>query len=196
MFPEIWEGELNGTPMSARFSFADQFGDELSDDAPPSGSDAAYDYQQLTDDTGSITVDVPVSWSDRDTSPTDLGLPSGPVPSIFAAPDLFAFLDAYTEPGMLFMGVPSGASDVDNDTLLNELSPPADECTTFGRDPFEDPVFAGVVEFWECQGQSLFVALSVKPLNNPDAIVIVAVVAVTERDLDALDQILLTVNFN
>lgn len=194
---EIWEGELNGTPMSARFSFADELADELSVEDSSDQPEVAYEFQQITDDTGLITVDVPVSWSDRDTSPTDLGLPSGPVPSIFAAPDLFAFLDAYTEPGMLFMGVPRGAVDIDTDALLDELTPPGGAaCATFGRGTYEDPVFAGVVESWDCDGRALFVALSVKPLGNPDALVIVAIVAVTEADLDALDQILLTFDFN
>jgi serine protease Do len=188
---EVWEGELNGTPMSARFSFAD----ELAGEVPVDDSGPAYTYETVTDDTGTITVDVPSAWGDRDTQPTDFGLPSGPAPSILAAPNLSAFLDSYTNPGVAFIGVSSGASGIDPLALIGDLAATDPACSSDGPSPYSDPAFEGQLEAWVC-GAALYIAVAAKPLTNPDAIVIVTIVAVTEADLDALDQILLTFDFN
>jgi hypothetical protein len=49
------------------------------------GTPIPADFVLLTDDTGAITVGVPGSWTDVDTTP------AGDTPSIWAAPDLDAF---------------------------------------------------------------------------------------------------------
>ena len=95
---EVLEGELNGTPLEPSFSF----GTELADDIDAGGDGAAgglttyQQYTSLSDDSGAITVDVPVEWSDIDGRPNaEFG------PSIFAAPDLTSFLETYDTPGVI-----------------------------------------------------------------------------------------------
>jgi serine protease Do len=186
---EVWEGELNGTPMVARFSFAEALGDEVEEGGSADGS-STYSYESITDETGTITVSVPVEWADRVLSPQDIGI-DAPVPAIQAAPDLAAFTNTNEAPGMVFLAVPSGANEVDPNAVLDNFAP--DACEDLGRDDYADAVFAGRQQVWSC-GASLVVVLSVKPAGNPDVLVVVAMQAQTEADLEALDNIILTFN--
>jgi serine protease Do len=187
---EVWAGELNGTAMTARRSFATELGDEV---AEVDAGTASYDYEELVDDTGTMTVSVPTAWAQQDTAPTDIGLADGPTPSISAAPDLAGFLAGYEEPGMLMLGVTSGATGT-TDAVLDALAPTDAGCTPEGREPYEDPVFLGQVDYWAC-GQAVYVGIAANPAGNPDALVVIGVVAVTEADLEALDEIVNTFNF-
>lgn len=187
---EVWAGELNGTPMTVRHSFATELEGEV--EQADEGT-AAYDYQELVDDTGTMTVSVPTAWAQQDTAPTDIGLADGPTPSISAAPDLAGFLASYEEPGMLMLGVTSGVTST-TDAILDALAPTDPGCTSEGREPYEDPVFIGQVDYWAC-GQAVYVSIAANPGGSPDALVVIGVVAVTEADLEALDQIVNTFNF-
>lgn len=194
---EVWEGELNGTPMTARFSFAEELGDEVPDDGGSGQATTQYEYETISDDTGTLVVSIPTAWNDRDTTPTDFGLSTGPAASIFAAPDLDAFLNTYVAPGVLMLGVPSGAGEFGGaDATLDLLVPDDPACVSDGRSDYDDTVFTGRVESWICSDAALFVALVASPTELPDAMVIVGVVAVTDADLEALDQVLYSFNFN
>lgn len=194
---EVWEGELNGTPMTARFSFAEELGDEVPNDSGSGQATAQYEYETISDDTGTLVVSIPTAWNDRDTTPTDFGLSTGPAASIFAAPDLDGFLNTYVAPGVLMLGVPSGASEFGGaDATLDLLVPDDPACVSDGRSDYDDSVFTGRVESWICSDAALFVALVASPTGLPDAMVIVGVVAVTDADLEALDQVLYSFNFN
>jgi serine protease Do len=193
---EVWEGELNGRPMTARFSFADELADEVP--ADDSGGEPApgYTYETVVDDTGTLVVSVPVEWAQRDFTPTDLGLEGGPVPSIAAAPDLASFYETYTSPGLLMLGLASGGSALGTDDELLDLMAPDDPaCVDEGRDAYSDPVFTGRVGAWTCGGAALYVVVSAAPIEAPDARILVAVIAVTDADLAALDEIIYTFNF-
>ena len=71
--------------------------------AEPFGSDdgpaVPADFVTLTDDTGTITVDVPSSWTDVDTAP------AGEDPWISAAPDFLGFVSTFGVPGVIFQAV-------------------------------------------------------------------------------------------
>jgi serine protease Do len=186
---EVWAGELNGTPMTVRRSFATELEGEVEevDDSAP-----AYEYEEVIDDTGTLTVSVPTVWAQRDTTPTTLE--SGEViPSIAAAPDLEGFYNSYDQPGMLMFGLTSGATAT-TDVALDEVAPDVADCTSNGREPYEDPVFVGQVEYWTC-GQALYITLAANPASQPDALVVIGVSAITEADLEALDNITNTFNF-
>jgi serine protease Do len=187
---EVWAGELNGTPMTVRQSFATELGDEVEE---VDEGTAAYDYEELVDDTGTMTVSVPTAWAQQDTAPADLGLPGGPTPSIVAARDLAGFLDSYEQPGLLMLGATVGVSGT-TDEVLDVLAPIDVGCTPEGREPYEDPVFVGQVDYWSC-GEAVYIGIAANPISNPDALVLIAVVAVTEADLEALDNITNTFNF-
>ena len=183
---EVWEGELNGTAMVARFSFAQELGDEVRGGG--GAEDVSYAYEQVTDDTGSITVSVPVQWADRDLSPQDIGTGSQ-VPAIQAAPNLAAFNDTNTAPGLVFVAIPSGGSQVDPNAVLDALSPQG--CTDQGRSDYSDVVFSGRQQVFVC-GDSVVVVVAAKPAENPDVLVVVAMQAATSADLEALDNVFYT----
>lgn len=193
---EVWSGELNGTPMVARFSFAQELEDELpADDGSGSGGSdepvASYTYEDITDDTGQIAVRVPVEWFDRSTSPLELeGI--GSTPAILAAPDLAAFQSSGLEPGLLFLYIPAGGGAITDDQLLDNLAP--EGCTEQGRSDYSDPVFTGKQEYFLCEETSLVVFVVASPVANPDGKVVVGVQAVSGADLEALDEVLLSFN--
>jgi len=189
---EVWEGELNGAAMTARQSFAAEFEGEVTDDA---ASATAYQYESIVDDTGTITMSVPTLWAQRETAPTDLGLSSGPTPSLVAAPNLDGFYNTYLSPGALMFGVPTGGSELGTTGEVLDLIVPDDPSCVFNeRSPYEDSVFIGEFESWLCEG-SIYITLAANPIGAPDAIAVVAVVAVTEADLEAFDRITATLDF-
>ena len=189
---EIWAGELNGTPMTARQSFAAEFSEDVSEDT---ATDAAYQYETIVDDTGTITVSVPTAWAQVDTTPTDLGFAGGPTPSIAAAPDLEGFYNTYESPGVLMFGLTSGASELGSTSdVLAAIAPDDPSCVSNGRAPYEDAAFVGEVESWLCDF-SVYITLAANPAGVPDALIVIGVVAVTEADLEAFDTITFTFNF-
>ncbi|MGD9795452.1 MAG: S1C family serine protease [Acidimicrobiia bacterium] len=192
---EVWVGEINGAKMEARYSFAEELDSELPADSGGSTGTSDYTYEDVIDQTGTITVQVPAEWSDRDVSPQDIGLASGPAPTIEAAPNLSKFLASSTEPGVLFIGVPSGARNVDADAVLDALAPTAEQdCVDQGRDDYGDAAFTGRQNVYICSNTSVVVLLVAKPVDRPDVAVVVGVQAITDADLAALDNILYTFN--
>jgi serine protease Do len=193
---EVWAGELNGTPMEVRYSFAEELADEVPDDSGSGGQAVQYEYETVVDDTGTIVVSVPTAWVERNTAPWDLGLAVGPAPTIWAAPDLQAFIDSYDSPGMLMIGMPSGASEFGTPSdALGLFTPDDASCVSDGRSPYEDGAFVGELEAWFCGSGSAWVVVAANPIGQPDAMIVVGVVAVTDADLEALDEVLYTFNF-
>jgi serine protease Do len=189
---EVWAGELNGTPMTARQSFAAEFSEEVSEDPT---SAAVYEYETIVDDTGTITVSVPTIWAQQESAPTDLELASGPTPSIAAAPSLEGFYNTYSSPGVLMFGLPTGGSELGTTSdILTAIAPDDPSCVSNGRTPYEDGAFVGEVESWLCD-ISVYITLAASPNGVPDAMVVIGVVAVTEADLEAFDEITYSFNF-
>ncbi len=180
---EVWAGEINGTPMTARFSFAEELGGEVED------TGGSYSYETVNDDTGAITVSVPVEWNQRDTTPTDLGF-GDLSPTIIASPNLDSFLNSYDAPGMLFFYVPGGAGD--NNALLDQLADPS--CTEESRSDYDDSAFIGRQLTMSCPGGALLVVVAGSPVWDPAQTVVLGVQVLTTADLEALDQILYTFN--
>ena len=188
---EVWAGELNGTPMTARQSFAADLSDGVSEDS----AGAAYQYETVVDDTGTITVSVPTVWAQRETTPTDLGFSSGLTPSIAAAPSLEGFFNTYAGPGMLMFGLPTGGSELGTPgDVLTASAPDDPSCVSNGREPYEDGVFVGEVESWLCE-ISAYITLAANPIGEPDALIVIIAQAATEADLEAFDEITYTFNF-
>ena len=89
------------------------------------------DFVTLIDDTGTITVDVPSTWTDIDTSPFD------GIPYIEAMPGREAYID-YDAPGVTYR---AWAFTDDTETEVDggwELS-----CATQDVQPYDDGVFVG-----------------------------------------------------
>lgn len=144
----------------------------------------------ISDDTGSLTVEVPPEWSDVDGSfwtvdGEQLGW------QITAATDINGYDSSWTTPGMFF-GASVELASYSEEELL-DIFDYSESCSYGGREPYEDPLYAGVYDLWSgCGGTgTLFVVVSATPESRA-YIVLVAVQVVTEADLAALDQILNT----
>ncbi len=189
---EILTGKLNsGAPMEVSLSFLNEVQDEASlVDA------ASYDeYVTITDDSGTLIVDVPSAWSDVDTTPSDFG--AGELwPSILAAPDLTSFLQTYETPGLIFGAVPNEADDLSLEGVFETISAVPAECSSAGVETYEDPLFTGLFNVWnDCGEAGASVVWIAAQRPEESRFVIIAVQALTDADLEALDQILLSFNF-
>ncbi|MCB9127873.1 MAG: trypsin-like peptidase domain-containing protein [Ardenticatenales bacterium] len=186
---QVLEGQLNGEPLVVTTDFSQALVDEVdpSDDSAP-----AYEYTAISDDSGVLQVEVPTSWNDIDGSAwvADDGTELGP--AITAAPDIESYSNTWNTPGMEFVALTSLDSEMSIDELLSFFDY-ADQCNNGGRYDYEDPLYTGQYDVWEACGGSdtILVVLATQPADGSFYSVVV-VQAVTDADLEALDQILNT----
>jgi hypothetical protein len=171
---------------------AEELGVDQIVESSPGSSPAYSDYMSVTDDSGTIVVDVPVEWAQIDGSPLVLEDYSQ-IPDVAASSDLGAFLDTYDAPGVEVSA--TDMSIIDVPTAMAQLAPP--ECTSAGSEPYDDPAFQGQIEFFvDCGGTDtvyMLLAASYKP--EPERIAVVRAQIVTERDFDAVVRALDTFDF-
>ena len=188
---EVLEGQLNGRVLEPSFSFAQT----LEEDAAPtenSGQPASgyTQYVAVSDNTGSLTVEVPVEWSDVDGS---MWLVDGEEIGwqVTAATDINGYNTTWTTPGVFF-GASIELASYTQEELLDFFDY-SESCTYDGRQPYEDALYTGAYDVWSACGgtNSLFVVVAAAPESHAYNI-LVAVQVVTDADLAALDQILNT----
>ncbi len=177
---EILEGEINGAELTLATSFADDEG--TTDDYP--------EYVERTDDTGTISVELPAAWTDLSTSTWDHGGENVGV-VVVAAPDIGAWRDGWDVPGMFF-----GAS-----TTLPAAYTPAEflaesdfsnECGDVVGDAYADALYTGQYQIWrECgpDGDVSLLEVVAEP-EDRSFLMLVQVQAVEDRDFSAADRIL------
>ncbi len=183
---ETLHGQINGNPLEVVSSFASDFQGDVGQGT--GGSAASYtDYVSVSDDSGQISVDVPVEWSDTDGIYNDtFG------PSIWAAPDLQAFATGWESPGIkVEAAVGLGAADIG--PTLDEIDY-SSVCTDGGRADYDDGVYQGTTQFWDnCGGLgSGTIVLAAIPITGGNFLVRVEILAVTSADLEAADRALAT----
>ncbi|MGQ0847580.1 MAG: S1C family serine protease [Actinomycetota bacterium] len=185
---QVLRGQLNGDPLAEAFSFAS----ELAGETTVEESTNVYrEYVVIGDDTGAMTVEVPVEWADVDGAPYDDELGRS-ITDVRAASDLTAFLDSWNTPGMIFSASSDWAATTTEEELLNELLASIEEvCLYAGREPYEDPAYIGFYDTYNDCGDTLatYVVVAARP---PDGafLLLVQVQANAERDFEALDRIL------
>ena len=182
---EVYEGQLNGDPLTLSFSFAQSYDDEIVNEDASAASTYA-EFVNVSDDSGSISTDVPAEWTDIDGAPNpDFG------PSLYAAPNLDEFQSTFTTPGVIIEATSSMDMTGINPTL-DEIDF-SDSCTYEGRIPYSDPLYAGSLDTWSnCGGVGAIVfVLGVTPADG-SYLARILIQAVDERDLAAADQILST----
>lgn len=147
-------------------------------------------YAKLTDDSGTMTVEVPIEWSDVSTSPFETDASS--YPQIQASMDIDAFNSTYSTPGMKFLSVPTAGGALDE--LLDIFS--VSGCTDGGITDYDDGVFAGKYQLWgQCDGTTAsYFVLATDLIAGGDNSYVLIVQMVTSADLGALNQILETFN--
>lgn len=182
---EVLSGAFNGTPLETAFSFAAEL-----DDTSTAESSTTYDYVQVSDDSGLLSVSVPSAWSDVDGSSIEID--GVAAPSIQASPNLDDYNGTWGTPGMYFIASAALAGG-DANQLLDALT--ATDCTSTGREEYSDAVFSGLFEAFEnCGGtDTQLINIVAFPANGAYAVV-VSIQVVTDADLDAIDIILRTFN--
>lgn len=189
---EYMEGQLNGEPLTVAFSFANTFDEEVVTE----GDDSIIyeDYYTVYDDTEAIGMEIPSSWGDVDGRiwEGDWGDIHFVAADIIAAPDIEAFNSSYNVSGVDFAASRDWGQIGGYVQLLDGTRNWfEDYCTIEGRYDYEDEVYEGKYDLWDCGGDSLVIILSARPIANPTAfLTLVQVQIITDADLDALDRIL------
>ena len=183
---QVLRGQVNGTPLAEAFSFAEELEEEGTVDET---GDTYDEYTLITDDTAAIQVEIPAEWSDVDGAPyTDEA--GNSVIDVRAAPDLTGFRERWDTPGVVFSASSDWTAQYTVESLIDELSAPGD-CEYVGREPYEDPAYAGFYDLYVNCGDTLATWVNVVAAP-PDGsfLILVQVQANEERDFDALDHIL------
>lgn len=189
---ELLAGQMNGRPLEATYSFANDLGSEVQNNT--GGGDANYSgYVAVQDDANAITVEIPAEWKDTNGAAWTLDDNDVIGAAISAAPDLQAYNDTWTEPGMFF-GVTDDIARLGGYVQVLDLYRDSfrDICTFESRNDYADSVYEGQYDvFSDCDGSgNVFVVLSARPINDPTAFLVVLQVNImTDADLDALDHI-------
>jgi serine protease Do len=161
------------------------------------GSGETYDsYVLVTDDSEAIQVEIPEAWAEVDGSPW---LDGEEVigASIWAAPDLQAFVDAWDVPGVKFdvsddlakLGGYVELLDIFREDYL-------EACKLDQRYDYEDSAFRGKYDLFEnCGGPGgpTQIVLTAVPKDNSYAyLILVEVTIVSDADWEAVDHIMAT----
>ena len=146
----------------------------------------------MSDDSGTVTVDVPADWSDVDGSPfTDEQGNSWA--RLVASSDLESYFGSWSTPGLAVMASQDAVSNRTIDDILADTTGalPGAGCTEDARDAFEDSYYTGTFSYWTGCGDTMasYLVVAATDLNNSHAIV-VAVQANTEADLAVADRAL------
>lgn len=169
----LLEGVLNGRALEPVI--------ELSAPALAHSADPYTEYTTLTDETGTIWVDVPAEWTDRYYRRADVG------PSLIVAPDIERLLTTFETPGLWILG--SAALNRDADWMLAELQ--HQDCTATEPIQYDDGHYTGVARLMTDCGdtQSATLTIVAEPRDQSFVIVFFSHL-VADRDRDALERIL------
>ncbi len=157
-------------------------------DSPPRTPTSGY--HEVTDDSGTLFVEVPVEWIELDGTSWDPDEPFAP--SILVSADLTTFEEAPTVPGLSFAvsqelaeleGV-EGLLDGMREMFL-ELS-----CDFVGRFPYSDVFYAGQYDRFEgCDGDLIIISLAALP-EDESFLIWFTVALGAQEDAGVLDRIL------
>ncbi|WP_248242736.1 S1C family serine protease [Microbacterium kunmingense] len=190
-----YTGQFNGEPVEA-VSVATQAGASSggggTGGSGGSGAVSAEEYVSIVDDTGSVTVDVPAAWGDLDTSVyTDPR--GGQWARIDASTDVAAFASGWSVPGVSVVAAPAATATIQPEEWLGMTADYLEQsgCTQGAIDEYTDDLHSGVFQYWTGCGESAADYLMLAAYSNDGQYVIVlAVTALTESDLYAIDHAL------
>ena len=185
---QVLRGQLNGNALTEAFSFAEELDEEATVDE---GTSVYADYVVISDDTGAITVEVPLEWADVDGRPyeDDQGRS---ITDVQASSNLDSFLGSWSTPGMIVSASSDWATSTTEEALLDDIQANfSDICEYVGREVYEDPLYMGSYDtFVNCGDEAAtYVVVAAHPVEA-NYLVRVQVQANSDRDFEALDRIL------
>ena len=183
-------GEFNGDELEPIESLGTAIEEETGPIDSSGGVSYSGEYVSVSDDSGTITVEVPVEWSDVDGAPITLD-DGTELQNVSAAPDLSAFYGGWDQPGLSLTATDQSMTP---DEMLDQLiSGAAEACEDAGRDDYDDGLYQGRVQYYSnCGGTgaaTIGIAAS-PPEGGFTAFVIVQLAS--ENDIAVLDQIVQT----
>jgi serine protease Do len=188
---EVLTGQLNGRPLEVDSSFEVQLDEAVADDA--TGFEYTS-YVEITDESALISVSVPVEWADVDRRGWSSELATGVAeiigPALSAAPNVAAMSDGWGTPGVFIGASPLIALSVEETLNRFDFS---DDCVYDGREPYDDGTYTGLTDVYvDCGPEgSVFLQVIAEPADQ-SWIASVQIVAITEADLAAADEIFRT----
>jgi serine protease Do len=201
---EVLTGQLNGRPLEVAYSyFSNQYGNTTTSQGNSGSSQSGYTYTTLTDDSGSISVDIPTVWTSVDGSAwkDTWTLADGRTfdfnaPDIEASTDLKVFNSSFDAPGVQFAASTDLAQIGGYAQLLEGVMPWfQSDCKYKSRNDYKDTIHEGKYDLWEnCGSQKTSaISLAMRPISDPTGYLILIVVKIVSNDdLDALDRIIST----
>ncbi|MEJ3404504.1 trypsin-like peptidase domain-containing protein [Rathayibacter sp. YIM 133350] len=180
-----YRGQVNGDALRVVPGLSTGSSDDSGDDS----GDSAGDYTTITDDSGTISVDVPTSWTQVDgaASTDDAGTP---YEAVSASADLDGFQNGWGASGVsIYTSQQSTLSPDAGADLLADGATDAG-CVSNGRQPYDDGAHQGVWEiFTGCGGSATYVVVSAQATDGSYS-VLVAAQAASEADYPAIDKAL------
>lgn len=179
----LMEGQVNGRELELTGYFTDTGSTDTGGDSGSTTTDSGY--YQVTDDTGTITMEVPADWGEVDGSSwtydgTDIGV------AISAAPILQDWIDSYVAPGVFF-GASNDFAQIGGYIQFLDFYTGPDGFNYRGnckyssgqRFDYDDGVYRGKFDyFYNCGGQGgydAYVLSAVSKESQGDYIIIIAV---------------------
>ena len=209
---ETLEGQFNGRALSVTGTIISSGDGSAGTDPSGGGSDTSDDflseniievfddgYMAVTDDYAYLYVEVPTSWNQFDGASWseywgDLYFEAV---EIVAAPDIEAYFSSYEVPGMTLTASEDWGNIGGYIMLLDGVKHWfEDNCTYEWREKYEDPVYEGAYDYWDCGRDAGLYVIGVRPIANPTAYLVLVQVQVTsEADFDALERIMSTFDY-
>lgn len=148
-------------------------------------------YEWIQDDTASIAVEVPAAWGQIDGAPyTDAG---GNVwAKVEASSDLNGYRTTWGTAGVSITASGTAVGSVTPDDLMAQLTTGLEDqgCSLLDADAYDDGFHQGIYSYWtDCGGSASYVVVTAEAIAG-NYVVAVAVQAITDSDLDAIDRVL------
>jgi serine protease Do len=186
---------LQGTFNSGEeLELSDTLGSEIEDEAGAAeGGPATYDdYEYVSDDSDTISVEVPTAWSGHDGTPLENN--GNSYPRVIASGDLNAFAENFTTSGAFVVsltGQEFAANDATLTSLLEGLGASEACPNATGREDYSDALYTGRYELLTgCEGTDASFAGVVASPEDGSFTVFVGVQLTSDADFEALDRIL------
>jgi serine protease Do len=181
---EALAGQINGREMTVAFTFGTGDGGN-----PPDSGTTYSEFTTITDDSGTLSVSVPLEWADTSGAAwnyqgTDVGA------GIAASPDLAGYQGGWDVPGV-FIGA-SGTLGIGVQGLLDGQDF-SDACTNDGRQPYDDGMYVGEYDTWSaCGGGSTVLYVVAAQPADGSYLIVAQIQVVTTADQDAASEIIRT----
>jgi serine protease Do len=168
---EVLEGQLNGRELETSYVFDPNVGGNQGNTGG-----TASGYVDVSDAYSSIAVEIPAAWADTDGSAWMDG--SDVIGAmVAAAPDLDAYLQTWTAPGMLFRVSDDLATLGGYVQVLDAWRPTySGDCKLDGRYDYNDGFYRGKMDlFTNCGGPggASSMVLAAVPTDNSQAFIVV-----------------------